>query len=93
MSGCGKYVQRNEKLTLDFQANLISSAETSWRYSFYTIIPDGIKWGQATDRTKFPYIVDTGTTMNYLPPSKSYLMAKSSRQSKGKCLRGMSSSC
>ncbi|POR34284.1 Putative aspartic-type endopeptidase [Tolypocladium paradoxum] len=50
------------------KANLIGQAETSWRYSFYTIIPDGIKWGQTTDTTKFPYIVDTGTTMNYLPP-------------------------
>ncbi|OAQ90787.1 aspartic-type endopeptidase [Purpureocillium lilacinum] len=49
-------------------ANLIGQAETAWRYSFYTIIPDGIKWGQSTDTTKFPYIVDTGTTMNYLPP-------------------------
>ncbi|KHN97794.1 Peptidase A1 [Metarhizium album ARSEF 1941] len=49
-------------------ANLIGSAETSWRYSFYTIIPDGIVWGQRMDKTKFPYIVDTGTTMNYLPP-------------------------
>ncbi|KAK9436704.1 Peptidase A1 [Metarhizium brunneum] len=49
-------------------ANLVGSAETSWRYSFYTIIPDGIIWGQRMDKTKFPYIVDTGTTMNYLPP-------------------------
>ncbi|KJZ78830.1 hypothetical protein HIM_01603 [Hirsutella minnesotensis 3608] len=49
-------------------ANLIGSAETSWRYSFYTIIPDGIRWGSTTDETKFPYIVDTGTTMNYVPP-------------------------
>ncbi|KYK58439.1 eukaryotic aspartyl protease [Drechmeria coniospora] len=50
------------------KANLIGQSETSWRYSFYTIIPDGVKWGQSTDTTKFPYIVDTGTTMNYLPP-------------------------
>ncbi|OAA44313.1 Peptidase A1 [Metarhizium rileyi] len=49
-------------------ANLIGSTETSWKYSFYTIIPDGVIWGQRTDMTKYPYIVDTGTTMNYLPP-------------------------
>ncbi|KAG5925866.1 hypothetical protein E4U42_003861, partial [Claviceps africana] len=49
-------------------ANLIGSAEASWRYSFYTIIPDGIKWDKMSDETKYPYIVDTGTTMNYLPP-------------------------
>lgn len=53
------------------QANLIGSAETAWKYSFYTIVPDGVIWGQSRDKTKFPYIVDTGTTMNYLPPRKS----------------------
>ncbi|PHH65436.1 hypothetical protein CDD81_2540 [Ophiocordyceps australis] len=49
-------------------ANLVGQAEASWRYSFYTIVPDGIQWGQTKDSTKYPYIVDTGTTMNYLPP-------------------------
>ncbi|PHH84804.1 hypothetical protein CDD83_1347 [Cordyceps sp. RAO-2017] len=49
-------------------ANLNGQVETSWRYSFYTIIPDGIRWGQTTDTTKFPYVIDTGTTTNYLPP-------------------------
>lgn len=50
---------------------MIDQAQTSWKYSFYTIIPDGIRWDQTTDTTKYPYIVDTGTTMNYLPPRKS----------------------
>lgn len=49
---------------------MFGSAESSWQYSFYTIIPDGIKWGQMSDETKYPYIVDTGTTLNYLPPRK-----------------------
>ncbi|KAG6281288.1 hypothetical protein E4U48_007234 [Claviceps purpurea] len=49
-------------------ANMFGSAESSWQYSFYTIIPDGIKWGQMSDETKYPYVVDTGTTLNYLPP-------------------------
>ncbi|KAK1248060.1 hypothetical protein MKX07_000948 [Trichoderma sp. CBMAI-0711] len=49
-------------------ANLIGSPETAWKHSFYTIVPDGMKWDQTTDTTKYPYIVDTGTTMLYLPP-------------------------
>ncbi|KAH8720167.1 putative aspartic-type endopeptidase [Beauveria bassiana] len=49
-------------------ANLIDQAETAWKYSFYTIIPDGVRWGQTTDATRYPYIVDTGTTLMYLPP-------------------------
>ena len=52
------------------QANLINQADTAWQYSFYTIIPDGITWGQTTNTAKYPYIVDTGTTMMYLPPRK-----------------------
>ena len=39
-------------------------------YSFYTIIPDGFKYGQTTDLTKYPMIIDSGTTMLYLPSSQ-----------------------
>ncbi|KAF7554328.1 hypothetical protein G7046_g6851 [Stylonectria norvegica] len=49
-------------------ANLIDQDDTAWKYSFYTIIPDGLTWGLTTDTTKYPYMVDTGTTMMYLPP-------------------------
>ncbi|KAK5988662.1 putative aspartic-type endopeptidase [Cladobotryum mycophilum] len=49
-------------------ANLIGQEETSWKYSFYTIVPDGMRWDMTTDETKYPYIIDTGTTMMYLPP-------------------------
>ncbi|KOS19150.1 putative aspartic-type endopeptidase [Escovopsis weberi] len=49
-------------------ANLIGQEETSWKYSFYTIVPDGVRWDHTTDTTKYPYIIDTGTTMMYLPP-------------------------
>lgn len=52
------------------QANLVGQPETAWKYSFYTIVPDGMRWDQTTDTTKYPYIVDTGTTMLYLPPRK-----------------------
>lgn len=51
-------------------ANLVNQEETAWSYSFYTIIPDGVVWGLTTDTTKYPYIVDTGTTMMHLPPGK-----------------------
>lgn len=54
-------------------ANLVEQDETAWRYSFYTIIPDGIRWGSTTDEARYPYIVDTGTTMMFLPPRKSPL--------------------
>ncbi|KAH7160628.1 aspartic peptidase domain-containing protein [Dactylonectria macrodidyma] len=49
-------------------ANLIDQEGTAWKYSFYTIIPDGVVWGLTSDTTKYPYIVDTATTMMHLPP-------------------------
>jgi hypothetical protein len=55
------------------QANLINQENTAWQYSFYTIIPDGIKWGQTSNDAKYPYIVDTGTTMMYLPPREFFV--------------------
>ncbi|KAF6839200.1 aspartic-type [Colletotrichum plurivorum] len=42
--------------------------ESSWQYSYYTILVDGISWGSTTDTKKYPYIVDTGTTLMYVPP-------------------------
>ena len=29
-----------------------------------------MRWGSTTDEAKYPYIVDTGTTMMHLPPRK-----------------------
>ncbi|GAB1312608.1 Aspartic-type endopeptidase-like protein [Madurella fahalii] len=49
-------------------AQVISLPETAREYSFYTVIPDGWQYGQATNTKKFPYIIDSGTTLNYLPP-------------------------
>lgn len=51
------------------QMNLNNRREASTEYSFYTIIPDGWQYDQVTDTKKYPFIVDTGTTLNYLPPS------------------------
>ncbi|KFA73737.1 hypothetical protein S40288_06272 [Stachybotrys chartarum IBT 40288] len=50
-------------------ANLIGQPETAWKHSFYTIVVDGLKWDQTTVTSKYPYIVDTGTTMMYCPPT------------------------
>lgn len=48
--------------------NLIDNPYTAWQYSFYTIVPDGWQWDSTTNMQKFCYIVDSGTTLNYLPP-------------------------
>jgi hypothetical protein len=50
------------------QAKLSEREGAAWSRSFYTIIPDGLKWGTTTDEAKYPYIIDTGTTMMHLPP-------------------------
>ncbi|KAK3906142.1 aspartic peptidase domain-containing protein [Staphylotrichum tortipilum] len=47
--------------------NVIASPEAASQYSFYTIIPDGWYYDQTTNTKKIPYIVDSGTTLNYLP--------------------------
>jgi hypothetical protein len=52
------------------QTNLIDNPFTAWQYSFYTVIPDGWQWESSTNMRKFPYIVDSGTTLCYLPPGK-----------------------
>ena len=51
-------------------ANLIDQETTAWQYSFYTIVPDGMRWGQTVDRSKYLYIIDTGTSLMYVPPRK-----------------------
>jgi hypothetical protein len=54
------------------QVNMVDRPEASYDYSFYTIIPDGWEYDQTINSKKYPYIVDSGTTLNYLPPSTSY---------------------
>ena len=55
----------------DQQTKLVDRDVTAWKPSFYTIIPDGLQWESTTDMGKYPYVVDTGTTMMYIPPRKS----------------------
>ena len=54
----------------DGQANLEGSLYSSNDYSFYTIIPEGFEFEKSTDLTKYPYIIDSGTTLMYLPQSR-----------------------
>ncbi|KAK3386740.1 aspartic peptidase domain-containing protein [Podospora didyma] len=48
--------------------NLIDLPATAYEYSFYTIIPDSWQYDSVSDTRKLPYIVDSGTTLCYLPP-------------------------
>ncbi|KAF4334838.1 acid ase [Fusarium beomiforme] len=57
-------------------AKIVDQEKTGWEPSFYTIIPDGLQWGSTTDTGKYPYIVDTGTTMMHMPPPLAEAIAK-----------------
>ncbi|KAI0006429.1 acid protease [Xylariaceae sp. FL0662B] len=41
---------------------------TAWQPSFYTIVPEGFQFGQTKTSRQYPFIIDTGTTLIYLPP-------------------------
>ncbi|KAF4977896.1 hypothetical protein FZEAL_5644 [Fusarium zealandicum] len=58
-------------------AKLVDREKTAWSHSFYTIIPDGLAWGSTTDTAKYPYIIDTGTTMMHIPPPLAETIARS----------------
>ncbi|KAI6777008.1 hypothetical protein HG530_000953 [Fusarium avenaceum] len=58
-------------------AKLVDRDTTAWEPSFYIIIPDGLQWGSTTDTGKYPYIVDTGTTMMHVPPPLADAIARS----------------
>ncbi|AEO71918.1 uncharacterized protein THITE_50908 [Thermothielavioides terrestris NRRL 8126] len=49
--------------------SVLDIPSSSTQYSFYSVIPDGWYFDQTTNTKKIPYIVDSGTTLNYLPPS------------------------
>ncbi len=39
-------------------------------YSFYTIIPDGFRFAKSDDMSKYPFIIDSGTSILWLPSGK-----------------------
>ncbi|KAK1834610.1 aspartic peptidase domain-containing protein [Podospora conica] len=52
--------------------SLTGLADAATDYSFYTIVPDGWEYDQTTDTKAFPFIVDSGTTLCYLPSPLAY---------------------
>ncbi|KAI0019797.1 acid protease [Xylariomycetidae sp. FL0641] len=50
-------------------ADLVDKDITASQPSFYTIIPDGFRYGQTDSTDRYPYIIDTGTTLTYVPPA------------------------
>ncbi|KAI1472086.1 acid protease [Daldinia caldariorum] len=49
-------------------ADVIDRDSTSWRPSFYTIVPTAFKSGGTTTAGHYPFILDTATSLIYLPP-------------------------
>ncbi|KAI1341695.1 acid protease [Xylariaceae sp. FL0016] len=48
-------------------ANLADKDVTADQLSFYTIVPTGFRWDQTENTSQYPFIIDTGTTLTYLP--------------------------
>ncbi|KAI2611558.1 acid protease [Hypoxylon fragiforme] len=49
-------------------ADIIDRASTNYQPSFYTIVPKGFRFGGATVKGGYPFVVDTATSLTYLPP-------------------------
>ncbi|KAL5606890.1 hypothetical protein BROUX41_003267 [Berkeleyomyces rouxiae] len=58
-------------------ASVSNFPDASSEYTFYTIVTDGIMYGEVQDSRKYLYIIDTGTTLLYLPPQLAEDIAKS----------------
>ncbi|KAI1382743.1 acid protease [Hypoxylon trugodes] len=48
--------------------DIIHRDSTNWQPSFYTVVPTGFHFGQTTVHGQYPFILDTATTLIYLPP-------------------------
>ncbi|KAI1641962.1 acid protease [Daldinia loculata] len=49
-------------------ADMIDRDSTSWKPSFYTIVPTAFRFGGITTSGHYPFILDTATSLIYLPP-------------------------
>ncbi|KAI0843266.1 acid protease [Hypoxylon sp. FL0890] len=58
----------NYGLTPILIVEIIHKDTTAWQPSFYTIVPNGFQFGQTTTSGQYPFILDTATTLIYLPP-------------------------
>ncbi|OTB04616.1 hypothetical protein M426DRAFT_11503 [Hypoxylon sp. CI-4A] len=48
--------------------NIIPRESTAYQPSFYTIVPSGFRYGHTTATGQYPFILDTATSLIYLPP-------------------------
>ncbi|KAI0142609.1 acid protease [Hypoxylon sp. NC0597] len=60
--------QSNHDITPILIAEIIHKDKTAWQPSFYTIVPKGFQFGQITTSDQYPFILDTATSLIYLPP-------------------------
>lgn len=52
------------------KAKLSDKDAAAYQYSYYTMIPDGFKLGRTQTHAKFPVILDSGSTLTYMPPGE-----------------------
>ncbi|KAI2615179.1 acid protease [Hypoxylon sp. NC1633] len=50
-------------------ADIIHRDDTAWQPSFYTVVPKGFHFGHAITNGEYPFILDTATSLIYLPPN------------------------
>ncbi|KAI5864102.1 acid protease [Durotheca rogersii] len=50
-------------------ADIIHRDITAYKPSFYTLIPDGIEYGSTRTKGQYPFILDSATSLIYLPPA------------------------
>ncbi|KAI8957590.1 acid protease [Daldinia sp. FL1419] len=55
-------------------ADIIDRDSTSWRPSFYTIVPTAFRFAGITTGGHYPFILDTATSLIYLPPDLAELV-------------------
>lgn len=52
------------------KAKLSDKDAAAYQYSYYTMVPDGFKLGKTQTHAKFPVIMDSGSTLTYMPPGE-----------------------
>ncbi|KAI1381078.1 acid protease [Hypoxylon crocopeplum] len=49
--------------------DIIHRETTAWQPSFYTVVPRGFQFEDTTTKGEYPFILDTATSLIYLPPN------------------------
>ncbi|KAI1099284.1 acid protease [Jackrogersella minutella] len=60
--------ESNYDLTPILIVDIIHKSITASQPSFYTIVPKGFQYGHVTTSAEYPFIIDTATSIIYLPP-------------------------